>query len=240
MDNTYYDLHSPKVVSMIDELPFWSAPFGLSLLAGIKYRKHMKVLDIGSGTGFPSVEVAMRLGHTSKVYGIDPWRSAISRTNQKCETYGVDNLEIIKGHAEDLPFDDDFFDLIVSNNGINNVDDMEATLEECSRVAKPGAQFILSVNRKDTMKEFYQVYKSVLLEEGAHDTIVKMQEHIYKKRKPVNELCSLLRKYGFKVRGERTESFEYTFADGDAFFNHFIIKLAFIGPWMEIVNVNRQ
>ena len=57
---------------MYDEFPFWSAPFGTKLLDMINYRRGITALDIGFGTGFPLVELAMRLGPTCTVRGIDP------------------------------------------------------------------------------------------------------------------------------------------------------------------------
>ncbi|MCW8961437.1 MAG: hypothetical protein OQK29_07725 [Ignavibacteriaceae bacterium] len=80
MDNylkTNCNLNDSEVVSVIDELPLWSAPFGLRLLDKINYRKNITALDIGSGLGFPLLEVAMRLGDSCKVYGIDPWEAAV-------------------------------------------------------------------------------------------------------------------------------------------------------------------
>ena len=65
--NTKYNLDDSKIVSVIDELPLWSAPFGLKLLDKINYRKNITALDIGSGLGFPLLEVAMRLGNSCKV-----------------------------------------------------------------------------------------------------------------------------------------------------------------------------
>jgi arsenite methyltransferase len=41
-----------------DELPLWSAPFGLTLLDTIRMKKGIRVLDIGSGAGFPMLEIA--------------------------------------------------------------------------------------------------------------------------------------------------------------------------------------
>jgi hypothetical protein len=38
--NTKYDLNNKETVSVIDELPFWSAPFGLKLLDKINCRKN--------------------------------------------------------------------------------------------------------------------------------------------------------------------------------------------------------
>lgn len=47
-------------MSGYDELPFWSAPFGISLLETVRLRPGMNVLDIGSGSGFPMLELADR------------------------------------------------------------------------------------------------------------------------------------------------------------------------------------
>jgi len=62
-----------ELVSVIDELPLWSAPFGLRLLDTIKLKPRINALDIGCGLGFPLIEVAQRLGTSSKVFGIDPF-----------------------------------------------------------------------------------------------------------------------------------------------------------------------
>ncbi len=134
---------NPDFVSVIDELPLWSAPFGLKLLEAIKIRKKITVLDIGSGLGFPVLEIAMRLGESCKVYGIDPWKEAVNRIRQKISFYGIRNVEIFDGVAENIPLPDHSVDLIVSNNGINNVNDLSKTLLECTRVCKPGGQFVV-------------------------------------------------------------------------------------------------
>ena len=67
-----FNFDDPDLVPFIDEVPMWSVPFGISLLDKIKYRKNISAIDIGCGLGFPLTEVAMRLGNTSIVYGLDP------------------------------------------------------------------------------------------------------------------------------------------------------------------------
>jgi hypothetical protein len=62
------DPDDPEFVSIIDELPLWSAPFGLKLLDIINLKHSMKVLDIGCGLGFPLIEIAQRLGETSEIW----------------------------------------------------------------------------------------------------------------------------------------------------------------------------
>ena len=122
--NHSFNPDDPDLISVIDELPLWSAPFGLSLLDTINLKPGINALDVGCGLGFPLIELSQRLGNSCKVYGIDPWESAIERINLKINTYDLKNVIAIKAVAEELPFDNNFFDLIVSNNGINNVADM--------------------------------------------------------------------------------------------------------------------
>ena len=52
-DNDYLNLDSPENVRVFDELPFWSAPFGLRLFEQIRLKKNIIALDIGFGAGFP-------------------------------------------------------------------------------------------------------------------------------------------------------------------------------------------
>lgn len=230
-----YNLDDDSLVSVIDELPLWSAPFGLSLLETIKLRRNINVLDIGFGLGFPILEVAMRLGRSSKVYGIDPWKAAIKRTHEKIKHYRIQNVELIEGVAEDIPLSDNSIDLIISNNGINNVADLQKTLSECKRVAKQDAQFVLTVNLQETMIEFYTVFKEVLNEEGLGVYVEEVDRQIYQKRKPVSELKNLLETNSFVIKEAKENRFSIDFVDGSALFRHFLVSLAFFDSWKNVL-----
>jgi arsenite methyltransferase len=234
------DLQDPVLVSVIDELPLWSAPFGLRLLETVAMKKGIRALDIGFGLGFPFLELAMRLGDSSRVYGIDPWAAAVERTCLKKKQYGTSNAFPVIGIAEYLPFPDGSFDLLISNNGINNVLDLPRTLRECRRVCKSGAQFVFTMNLEGTMREFYDVYRSVLLDRGLTSEVDALARHIHDKRIPVSEMLQHLRKAGFSVRHVHHDSFSYRYIDGTAMFRHFFIRLAFLEPWREIAGESRS
>jgi len=231
-----FNTDDAELISVIDELPLWSAPFGLKLLDTIKLSHNIKALDIGCGLGFPVIELAQRLGDTSKVFGIDPWEKATERTLFKIKKYGINNVEIIQGIAEELPFEDSFFDLIVSNNGINNVQNMELALSECARVGKPNAQFVITLNLEDTMIEFYQVFGEVLKNNNLNSEIVKMKEQIYSKRKPLSEMKELLHSVRFKIINIQHDKFYLRFVDGLTMFNHSLIKYWFLDGWKSILD----
>jgi ubiquinone/menaquinone biosynthesis C-methylase UbiE len=200
----------------------------------------MKVLDIGFGTGFPLTELAMRLGEDSVIYGIDPWKQAIERVRRKVELYGITNIHIIEGLAENIPVEDLSIDLITSNNGINNVNDIARVISECGRIMKPGGQFVQTMNLDKSMIEFYEVFEGVLAQMKMSDEIQKMHKHIIKKRPSVDSLISIIEESGFRIREVQHDLFFYQFASGTAMFNHYFIRLAFMGPWMEIIPAGQQ
>lgn len=238
MDNFFddkFDSDSDELLAVFDELPLWSAPFGIKLLDTIVLKKNISALDIGFGAGFPLTEIAMRLGKTSKVCGIDTWDAAIRRTNKKLKIYKIDNVEIIKGEAENIPLSDNSIDLITSNNGINNVSDLDKSLNECYRVMKKGAQFVQTMNLPDTMIEFYNILEGILIKRDMLDQVDIMKQHIYDRRKPLDEFSNILKNHLFEVRSVVLDKFEYNFVDGNAMFDYFPIRFYFLSSWKDIV-----
>ncbi|HLO60622.1 MAG TPA: class I SAM-dependent methyltransferase [Bacteroidales bacterium] len=228
-----------SITDFYDELPFWSAPFGLKLLEKVNYRKSITALDIGFGAGFPLVELAERLGNSSRVYGIDPWKDASAKVNRKSGYFGINSITLIEGVAESIPLEKDSVDLIVSNNGINNVSDINKVFSECARVLKDSGQFVMTMNLDKSMFEFYHVLEKVLLENGMEKEVRAMHSHIYEKRKPLEEMTFLLRQNGFIISDLEHSQFNYRFADGTAMLDHHFIRLAFMGAWMNLLPAGR-
>lgn len=238
--NSSFDLNSSDLVNAFDDLPLWAAPFGLKLLDTVKMRPGMTALDIGFGAGFPLVELSMRLGDSARVHGIDPWKAGIERTRLKLKVCGITNVELHEGVAEKLPFEDGLFDLVVSNNGINNVSDVPQALREAHRTMKPGAQFVMTMNLDDTMFEFYDVYRRVLRERDMQRELVLLDQHIHAKRKPIGEVRELLESAGFTVAGLTYDTFSFRYVDGTAMLNHFFIRLAFMDSWKGVLPPNPE
>jgi len=233
--NHSFNPDDPDLISVIDELPLWSAPFGLSLLDTINLKPNINVLDVGCGLGFPLIELSQRFGTSCKVYGVDPWESAIERINLKIKTYDLKNVTAIRGVAEELPFDDNYFDLVVSNNGINNVEDLDKSLKECSRVSKKDVQFIITLNLEDTMIEFYNLFEDILIENKLVEEVNKMKQQIHSKRKPLADIKKSLNETGFEIESIKNDSFSLRFLDGATMFNHSLIKYWFLDGWKNIL-----
>lgn len=218
-------------INTFDEAPLWSASFGLLLLKHITLKPNQTIIDIGSGAGFPLMELAGRMGNSCKLYGIDPWKNANERAKQKIKNYGYLNVEIIETSAEKIPLSENSIDLIVSNLGINNFDRQEIVFRECNRVLKPQGKLCITSNLRKHWKEFYQLFYGTLQELGKENLIPvlkKEEEH----RGTIESVSRLFSDNGFKVTRLFEETFEMKFVDGSAFLNHHFVKLGWLSSWL--------
>ncbi|UCE01545.1 MAG: class I SAM-dependent methyltransferase [Candidatus Latescibacterota bacterium] len=230
------DLHDDGVVAAIDDVPLWSAPFGLKLLQSVRLARNLHILDVGSGTGFPIVELSQRLGPTCRAYGVDPWSEAVRRLRHKLRTWQIDNVVVTEAVAEALPFRSATFDLVVSNNGTNNVENEERAFQEIARVAKPGAQLLFTCNLPATMHEFYDLFDALLAARGLSRARERMKQHVLAKRKPLDWTRAQVERVGFEIVEVSLDSFALRFSDGSAMLRHSLIRLAFIQSWRNLLD----
>jgi arsenite methyltransferase len=230
------DLGDPSTVALYDELPLWSAPFGLALLDAVEVRPGLTVLDVGCGTGFPALELAERLGPQARLHCVDPWVPAMERLRAKVAAWklgGQVTLHVM--HVESLELPPASMDLIVSNNGLNNVADLPLALSTCARLARPRAQLVFTANLPGTMTGFYDALGRALEKAGVVDGQRRIEEHIRVRRLPAEELVDLTRAAGFEVTDASTHGFRWRFASAEALFRHHFIRLGFLEPWRALV-----
>src|SRR5579862_9438934 len=88
------DYKAPEFGDLYDELPLWSARFGLMLLEQVGLRPGMTILDVGAGTGFMTIELAQRCGSAAAVIAVDPWEAAMKRLARKVAHLGIRNVRM--------------------------------------------------------------------------------------------------------------------------------------------------
>jgi ubiquinone/menaquinone biosynthesis C-methylase UbiE len=113
----------------------WDRIFGL-VLPGTGT---LDALDVGSGTGFLSLELASR-GH--RVSGVDFAPSMIARAEHKAAERGL-TVRFEQGDAEQLPFEPASFDLVISRHVLWTLPHPEAAVEEWIRVLRPGGRLVV-------------------------------------------------------------------------------------------------
>ena len=227
------DHAQPGYGDIWDELPLWSAPFGMLLLGRVPMRPGMTILDVGAGTGFLSIELAQRCGRDSQVIAVDPWQAGVERLRSKLDRLGLENVLLIEDDAMRLQLDDETVDLIVSNLGINNFADPAAVLRVCFRVARPGADLLLTTNLIGHMQELYEVFEKTLKELGQSDRLGALDEHVAHRGTP-ETVATLLTDAGFVVGTVTHESFQMRFASGSALLRHRLLRIGFVPAWKAI------
>lgn len=100
--------------------------------------KNKKVLDIASGSGYGTAELAKTAAY---VTGVDVNQDAIAYAKRN---YGKTNVNFILGDGVTIPLDTDSVDVVVSFETIEHIEDYKFFLKEVERVLKPDGLFVLS------------------------------------------------------------------------------------------------
>lgn len=233
------DLGAADFSDLYDELPLWSAPFGLLLLDRVPMKQGLTILDVGAGTGFLTIELAERCGSGAKVIAVDPWKGAVDRLRRKVAQRHLENVTLFEQDAATLELPDASVDVIVSNLGINNFDDPGRVLSSCFRLARPGATLLLTTNLVGHMAEFYEVFRTVLIALGREDRLPALEAHV-RHRGTVDSVTALLEGSGFREVDAVTSAFRMRFADGSSLLRHHFIRLGFVDGWKSVAGVDRQ
>lgn len=102
------------------------------------------ILDIGCGAGVDAIIAARLAGPSGTVTGIDLVPEMLDRAQANALLAGVANVTFREASAEQLPFPDNRFDVIISNGVLNLVVDKIKALGEVFRVLKPGGRLMLA------------------------------------------------------------------------------------------------
>jgi arsenite methyltransferase len=99
-----------------------------------------RVVDVGSGTGMDAMVAANAVGEGGRVVGVDMTPEMLERARAGAEKAGMKNVEFREGLAEQLPVEDGWADLVISNGVINLVPDKLGAYREIARVLAPGGR----------------------------------------------------------------------------------------------------
>jgi arsenite methyltransferase len=101
------------------------------------------VVDVGSGAGFDSLIAARLVGPQGRVVGIDMTDAMIEKAKSGAEIMDASNVQFRRGLADNLPLEDGFADILISNGVLNLTPDKNKTLKEWARVLKPGGRMFI-------------------------------------------------------------------------------------------------
>jgi ubiquinone/menaquinone biosynthesis C-methylase UbiE len=98
-----------------------------------------RVLELGAGTG-------LNLRHypdaVEELVLTEPAAPMVARLKRRARRVGREDCRVVPAAAEDLPFEDDSFDTVVSTLVLCTIDDPRRAIEEIARVLRPGGRLL--------------------------------------------------------------------------------------------------
>ncbi len=97
-----------------------------------------RVVDLGSGAGFDCFFAADKVGPQGRVVGVDMTEEMLAKSRKTAQSMGLTNVEFRAGILEELPVEDGWADVVISNGVINLCADKQRVFSEIRRVLRPG------------------------------------------------------------------------------------------------------
>ena len=111
--------------------------------------QHGLALEVGPGPGYLGLEWLKKTTGT-QLKGLEISPAMIQIAERNAQTYGfADRVQYVKGDAQAMPFDDNFFDGVFTNGSLHEWSQPQKILNEIYRVLKPGGRYFISDLRRD-------------------------------------------------------------------------------------------
>lgn len=107
-----------------------------------KLRPGMRILDVSSGRGTQSIFYAKEFG--VEVTGIDLSEEMVKSAIKNAKLEKIEDLTLFKvGDSQALPFDDNYFDVVINECAVGIPDDSQKVLNEMVRVTRKNGTIII-------------------------------------------------------------------------------------------------
>jgi ubiquinone/menaquinone biosynthesis C-methylase UbiE len=102
-----------------------------------------RILEIGPGVGYYTLDMAEWLGSEGKVEIFDLQQEFLDHTSRRAAELGLANVIPTQGDATALPYEDNSMDAVVLTAVLGEIPDPLAALRQVRRVLKPGGRLIV-------------------------------------------------------------------------------------------------
>ncbi|MFA6553939.1 MAG: methyltransferase domain-containing protein [Candidatus Paceibacterota bacterium] len=106
----------------------------------------MKVVDLGAGSGFYTIEAAKRVGGSGRVYAVDVIKELLERIRSHGASQGLRNIEVVWGNAEKIggtKLREATADRVIVSNILFQVEKLDEFVLEVKRILKPGGKVLV-------------------------------------------------------------------------------------------------
>ena len=117
-----------------------------------------RILEIGCGRGGLAVFLSKVNQSSNEIVACDFSSTAVEKGEAYSKSLGINNIIWRCADIQSIPFDDSFFDVVISCETVEHVPDPFKAVQELGRVLKPGGKFILTTPNYMNLVGLYRFY----------------------------------------------------------------------------------
>lgn len=121
------------------------------------------IADFGAGSGFFSVALAKRVGHSGKIYALDIRPEAVEAVRSKAKFYHLHNIEPARANLEahrGSALKNDTIDKVIISNILFQAENKNNIAEEAYRILRPGGlAIVIEWKDKVDIDEVEKIFK---------------------------------------------------------------------------------
>ena len=121
----------------------------------------ISVLDLATGTGDVLLTIAKKQSAVQRLIGLDMANQMLRIGRQKFGRQHISSFSLVPGDAQNIPFENNSFDVVTMAFGIRNVPNVSMCLKEIFRTTKNNGRALIlefSLPKNGIVKSFYLFY----------------------------------------------------------------------------------
>lgn len=151
----YWEKHRAVIERMF-------APVAAALVQDAGIGPGQAVLDVATGPGEPALSIAGIVGAKGQVIGVDVVPAMIEAAGREAGRRGLGNASFRVASADELPFDDESFDAVVSRFGVMFFPSPLEGIREMLRVLKPRGKLAMAAWHHARNNPFHSVLAEIV------------------------------------------------------------------------------
>ena len=227
---------SDKELAFLHDLfiaPDWGERFAELIDAHIHLPKEGKVLYVAAGTGGHAIALQERAGDKVQLLCIEENEECVEIARAKATTTG-ESTQFQLGNFDQLPLDQNQFDLVIGNASLVPRDRVRKMFSEMVRVAAPGARILLALPTSSSFGEFFSIYWEALHNTGLTD-LESDVEHLITELPTISETEEMADNEGLENIDSWTRVEEFDYESGEQFINSPLVADFLMKDWLASV-----